>query len=353
MRIGSYYRRAHDRRSGLLSGLDKQSLSRFMPKAFVGMESLRMLGYRFPPNRGANRAFQQFLQRARAGYCRAYAGAAGIRPAFGRNICSDPQRSNMGFAEGELTTIIVTHNSALVLADCLAALAGCSAGQVLVVDNASSDNSVELARAAGAQVHELGYNLGFARAANHGARVAQSEFLCFLNPDCIVEAGLPQIAAQALRQNARCVALPDFLHEDGTIVRGCQPGYTWKKLLADIIDTNRGWPRVVKLIKRLPEYDDRNWQWPLCACAFIPRDLFFEAGGFDEQYFLYMEDVELGMIDCPGGRRHRGAQLHGAASRAARFRGKPHPPYGVVKLRPGCSMPAGIMENVLKDCCGF
>jgi GT2 family glycosyltransferase len=32
----------------------------------------------------------------------------------------------------------------------------------------------------------------------------------------------------------------------------------------------------------------------LCACAFIPRVLFFEAGGFDEQYFLYMEDVELG-----------------------------------------------------------
>ena len=200
----------------------------------------------------------------------------------------------MGFAEGELTTIIVTHNSALVLANCLAALAGCSAGQVLVVDNASSDNSVELARAAGAKVHELGYNLGFARAANHGARVAQSGFLCFLNPDCIVEAGLLQMAAQALRQNARCVALPDFLHENGTIVRGCQPGYTWKKILADIIDNNRGWPRVVKLIKRLPEYDDRNWQWPLCACAFISRDLFFEAGGFDEQYFLYMEDVELG-----------------------------------------------------------
>jgi GT2 family glycosyltransferase len=201
----------------------------------------------------------------------------------------------VGFAERELTTIIVTHNSAAVLPDCLASLKSCWVGQVLVVDNASSDNSVDLARAAGAQVHELSRNDGFARAANHGARAAQSPFLCFLNPDCIVEAGLLASAAQVLRQHGRCVALPDFLHDDGTIVRGCQPGYTWKKILADIIECNRGWSLVVRLLKCLPGYDARSWQWPLCACAFIAQDLFFEVGGFDEQYFLYMEDVELGL----------------------------------------------------------
>ncbi len=201
----------------------------------------------------------------------------------------------MGFAERELTTIIVTHNSAAVLPDCLASLESCWAGPVLVVDNASSDRSVDLARASGAEVHERSRNDGFAQAANYGARAARSPFLFFLNPDCIVEAGLLEIAAQMLRQHRRCIALPDFLHDDGRIVRGCQPGYTWKKILADIIENNRGWPLVVKLLRRLPGYDARSWQWPLCACAFIARDLFFEAGGFDEQYFLYMEDVELGL----------------------------------------------------------
>ena len=95
--------------------------------------------------------------------------------------------------------------------------------------------------------------------------------------------------------------MPEFIHDDGTVVRGGQPGYTWKKMLADIIETNRGWPRVVRLLKRLPGYDARSWQWPLCACAFIARDLFFEAGGFDEQYFLYMEDVELGLAIARAG----------------------------------------------------
>lgn len=201
----------------------------------------------------------------------------------------------MGFAENELTTIIVTYNSAAVLPDCLASLNRCSAGPVLVVDNASADNSIELARAAGAEVHELRRNDGFARAANHGARAARSPFLCFLNPDCMVEAGLLAIAAQVLRELGRCVALPSFLHDDGAIIRGCQPGYTRGKILADIIENNRNWPRVVRVLKRMPGYDARSWQWPLCACAFIARDLFFEAGGFDERYFLYMEDVELGI----------------------------------------------------------
>ncbi len=62
-----------------------------------------------------------------------------------------------------------------------------------------------------------------------------------------------------------------------------------------MIEINRGWSRIVKLIKLLPDYDTKSWQWPLCACAFISRDLFLEAGGFDERYFLYMEDVEFGL----------------------------------------------------------
>lgn len=201
----------------------------------------------------------------------------------------------MGFADRALTTIVVTHNSAAVLSDCLESLNRCAVGPVIVVDNASNDRSADLAEAAGAEVHKRPRNEGFARAANFGARAARSPFLCFLNPDCTVEAGLFSLAADALREHPRCIALPCFLHDDGEIIRGCQPGYTRKKLLADIIENNRGWSRLVRLLKRLPTYDARSWQWPLCACAFIEKEFFFEAGGFDERYFLYMEDVELGL----------------------------------------------------------
>lgn len=207
-----------------------------------------------------------------------------------------------GFAEGELTTIIVTYNSGDVLSQCLASLQSASTGPVLVVDNASGDASVALARAAGVEVLALDRNHGFAVAANLGARAARSRHLCFLNPDCFLEPEVLAHAAQALRGDRRCMALPSFRHHDGQVIPGCQPGYTWKKLLADIIENNRRWPRLLRLLKGLPGYHAGAWQWPLCACAFIPRELFLEVGGFDEGYFLYMEDVELGLsISRAGG----------------------------------------------------
>jgi GT2 family glycosyltransferase len=200
----------------------------------------------------------------------------------------------MRIEQKELSIVIVTYNSALSITECLSSLKKCSSGPVIVIDNASSDCSVQIARAAGVEVHELGQNYGFAYAANYGACVAQTTFLCFLNPDCICDVSLLETAAETLLKTKRCVAVPDFIHDGGQIVKGCQPGYTWIKLLADCIENNRNWPRFVNILKCLPGYNSKQWQWPLCACAFTSTDFFIEVGGFDKDYFIYMEDVELG-----------------------------------------------------------
>ncbi len=125
----------------------------------------------------------------------------------------------MGFSKRELTTLIVTHNSAAVLPDCLAALEACSAGQVLVVDNASSDGSVELARDAGAEVYALNQNYGFARAVNYGARAARSPFLCFLNPDCIVDAGLLRLPRNYSESTGVALQCPIFFTTTGRLLK--------------------------------------------------------------------------------------------------------------------------------------
>jgi len=204
----------------------------------------------------------------------------------------------MRIDQKEITTVIVTYNSADALADCLSSLKKCSSGPLMVVDNASSDCSVQIARAAGVEVHELRQNYGFAYAANYGASAAQSPYLCFLNPDCVFDINLFETVSEILSKNERCVAIPDFIHDDGQIVRGRQPGYTWIKVLADCIENNRDWPRVVNMLKCLPGYNSKHWQWPLCACAFISKNFFFEVGRFNTSYFLYMEDVELGNAIC-------------------------------------------------------
>jgi len=194
----------------------------------------------------------------------------------------------------ELTIVIVTYNSAVALTDCLSSVKKSLSGPIIVVDNASSDCSVQIARAAGVEVHELSQNYGFAHAANYGACAAQTTFLCFLNPDCIYDASLLKTASETLLKSERCVAVPGFIHDDGQIVRGCQPGYTWIKVLADCIENNRSWPRLLNILKYSPGYNAKKWQWPLCACAFCSKEFFLKVGGFDKKYFLYMEDVELG-----------------------------------------------------------
>ena len=94
-----------------------------------------------------------------------------------------------------LATIIVTHNCADTMAECLRSLEESSApSSVFVVDNASSDGTVPLVRsmAPDATVLEQAENLGFAGGCNLGIRAAQAlhpEYLFFLNPDASVDSG--------------------------------------------------------------------------------------------------------------------------------------------------------------------
>src|SRR5262249_60269876 len=101
------------------------------------------------------------------------------------------------------SVVIVNWNAGESLATCVASLAddarrGC---EVIVVDNASSDGSTALVRAAfpWLTVIETGANLGFAAGANHGAARAQGGVLAFLNPDARLLPGAVRTLADTLR----------------------------------------------------------------------------------------------------------------------------------------------------------
>ncbi|MCB2228222.1 MAG: glycosyltransferase family 2 protein [Desulfarculaceae bacterium] len=201
----------------------------------------------------------------------------------------------------KLSVIIVTYNSAEVIADCLEAL-GPWKDAALVVDNASSDQSAILAQKAGARVLGMPANLGFARAVNQGARATDSEYLCLLNPDCLARPELFEMGLEALRQGGKIIAAP-ALDDHGRRVPGRQPGYSRWKLAHDLMVLGWPWPRRLEWMRRLPGYQNESWQWAHGACLFVRRDLFFELGGLPTAYFMYMEDVELGLrLHQAGGR---------------------------------------------------
>ncbi len=193
----------------------------------------------------------------------------------------------------ELSIIIVTYNSAGVIEACLAGLGPWEQG-ALVVDNASRDQSAELARRRGVPVLAMPANLGFARAVNQGARAAQGRYLCLLNPDCQATPPLFALGLAALREGGQVVAAP-ALDDHGQVVPGRQPGYSRLKLAHDLLTL--GWPHPQSFagLSRRPGYHDPSWHWAHGACLFIRRELFWELGGLPTDYFMYMEDVELGL----------------------------------------------------------
>ena len=144
-----------------------------------------------------------------------------------------------------LSAIIVTYNSSAHIGRCLASLES-KVGQIVVVDNASSDGTAEIVRTLHPSVKLISseVNLGFAGAANLGARHAGGGVFLFLNPDAVCLDPLRPLE-DALYSNANLAAAAARLvdHDDQT-----QTGFTVRRLptaaslLFEILLLNRLFP---------------------------------------------------------------------------------------------------------------
>lgn len=199
-----------------------------------------------------------------------------------------------------LSIVVVTHRSAHVLPGLLSSLDRVARRGVHVVDNGSTDETRAVLAEAGVATIALAENRGFAHAANLGARAAAGRWLCFLNPDTRPSPPLFEAGVRALARGGTC-AVPR-LREPGRTIEGRQPGYTRWKLVCDMIETGIS-RRLATGLRRVPGHDDPRWHWAHGACLFVSRDAFLRLGGFDERFFLYMEDVDFGRrFEGAGGR---------------------------------------------------
>jgi len=182
-------------------------------------------------------------------------------------------------APSQVTALVVTHDSAGALPECLAALTAGGA-PALVVDNASEDDSADLAERRGARVIRNRLNEGFGRANNVGARNVESAFLLICNPDVLVEPdAVAELLAAARRYPEAGLFAPRIVEPSGRIF--FQP----RSLLAPYL-TNPSGPLV------LPE-GDACVPFASGACFLMRRDLFLRLGGFDERIVLFYEDDDL------------------------------------------------------------
>ncbi len=197
----------------------------------------------------------------------------------------------------DVSVIIVNHNNRADLLETLRSLfqdLKIRESEVFVIDNASEDASVEAVQRdfPAARVIALAENVGYGGANNRGAEQASGEYLLFLNSDTSVPAGAVGRLLDIIKGHPEHgIVAPLILNADGSL----QLSWGWDLHLHTEFFLKffaEKWHRL--RFKRKKGRMSRNVDWVSGACFVIARSLFRRAGGFDERFFLYAEDADLG-----------------------------------------------------------
>lgn len=159
----------------------------------------------------------------------------------------------------------------------------------IVVDNASTDDSVATAESLGARVIALPENIGFSAANNRGLEIAEGAYIAFTNPDITVDWDSLQALRETIDQTGGLVA-PQLLNADGSI----QPNGRGAPLLAHKVMNRltRGPRKNGYQILTTP--DERKAVFWLIGAAILGRaDQVRALGGWNEKFFLYYEDKDI------------------------------------------------------------
>lgn len=200
---------------------------------------------------------------------------------------------------GTVSAVVVNFNARDYLLECVRSLRAEGIDDIVVVDNDSTDGSRWALEAADPDVRlvDTGENLGYGRAANRGAALATGRHLLVCNSDVVVEPGAVKALAAVLDGDPRVgIAGPRIENPDGSLYPsprtfpdlGVAAGHAFLGLVAP---GNRFTRRY-----RMLDWDHSrpgSVDWVSGACFLATRRLWDSVGGFDESYFMYVEDVDL------------------------------------------------------------
>lgn len=201
----------------------------------------------------------------------------------------------MSTRPSQVTIIIVNYNTPHLTRELIESLAAATSEvdyETIVADNNSSPEERYYPSADGLEkVLHLNRNLGFGRAVNLAARLSQAPYLLFANSDCRVTDNVIGAMVDYLDANHDCAACsPKVISPDGQVHSTIRRMPDHENILA-----SRGslWPF------RRSEYtvaaDNSRKQVEAMSATFmmVRRELFEQVGGFDESYFMYVEDTDL------------------------------------------------------------
>jgi N-acetylglucosaminyl-diphospho-decaprenol L-rhamnosyltransferase len=167
--------------------------------------------------------------------------------------------------------------------------------EIVVVDNHSPPHPIarQLRRLSGVSLRRWRCNRGFARAVNEGCRLSQGDWLLLLNPDVTLEPGFLDKAlarADQFAEQEPNLGIVGFRlrDSDGSMQLSAGPFPTLFGTLARL-----ALPRSRRKYQALSETQPQAVDWVTGCCQLVRRRCWEQLGGFDTDFFLYYEDVDL------------------------------------------------------------
>lgn len=192
-----------------------------------------------------------------------------------------------------VSIIILSYNTEELTKRCLTAVfAHLKKGtfEVIVVDNNSADGSVNMIKNDFPQVRLMANdkNIGFAAGCNLGAKDAVGQYLLFLNSDIELEKDiLPDLLTVFEKHSEAGVVGCQLVHTDGSPQRSYGEFYA----LGSVFRLLFGGEKAE--LKRFTATGVQKVDWVSGGCLVIKKDLFEAIEGFDDNFFMYIEDMEL------------------------------------------------------------
>jgi len=203
-----------------------------------------------------------------------------------------------------VSLIVVNYNAGTVLADCVKS-GSKQVAEVIVVDNASSDDSLEILQSKNTNnkaisIMRENMNLGFATACNIGINTAKFDYILILNPDCILESGSVARMLEELKSKVKVGMVGGLLlNPDGTEQGGGRRAVPtpWRSFVRafGLYRLSQRWP---KLFSDFHQHEQPLPEGPIeveaisGACMLVSREAVEDVGKMDEEYFLHCEDLD-------------------------------------------------------------
>jgi N-acetylglucosaminyl-diphospho-decaprenol L-rhamnosyltransferase len=197
-----------------------------------------------------------------------------------------------------VAAVVVSYNVRDLLLRCLESMRADGLERIVVVDNASADGTpAALAGDPDLDLVVLERNLGFAGGANRGVARTDTPYVALVNPDEVVEPGCTAALVAALERDPELAVVgPRLMTPDGRI-------YPSARRFPNLVDATGHaflylvWPgNPFSRRYRMVDWDHasaREVDWVATTHVVVRRKAWDQVGGFDEGYFMYMEDVDL------------------------------------------------------------